>query len=59
MQPRFMSTEAFLRIEKEWQRVRRAVHQLEIETKPPEGQSVKDIADSDLADLRSGRIKSS
>jgi hypothetical protein len=54
-----MSTEAFLRIEKEWQRVRRAVHRLEIETKRPDGQNVEDIADSELADLRSGRIKSS
>ncbi|MET4691822.1 hypothetical protein [Sinorhizobium fredii] len=31
MQPRFMSTEAFLRFEKEWQHLRRAVHKLEIE----------------------------
>ncbi|OAP39842.1 hypothetical protein AU381_09840 [Sinorhizobium glycinis] len=59
MQPRFMSTEVFLRFEKEWQHVRRAVHKLEIEASRPDEQSFEGSADSESAGAPAGRIKSS
>ncbi|MEY9103278.1 hypothetical protein ABIA24_006251 [Sinorhizobium fredii] len=59
MQPRFMSTEAFLRFEKEWQHLRRAVHKLEIEANRPDAQKIEGVAGSELADSPVVRIKSS
>ncbi|WP_179875485.1 hypothetical protein [Sinorhizobium sp. BJ1] len=59
MQPRFMSTEVFLRFEKEWQHLRRAVHKLEIEANRPDEQNIDDTAGSELADPLAGRTKSS
>ncbi|UTY45832.1 hypothetical protein EPK84_02460 (plasmid) [Sinorhizobium fredii] len=59
MQPRFMSTEAFLRFEKEWQHLRRAVHKLEIEANRPDAQKIEGMAGSELADSPVVRIKSS
>ena len=59
MQSRFMSTEAFLRFEKEWQHLRRAAQKLEIEANRPNERNIEVMAGSDLVDLLSGRIKSS
>ncbi len=59
MQPRFMSTDVFLRFEKEWQHVRRAVHKLEIEAKRPDDHNDEGTAGSEPADSPAGRIKSS
>ncbi|WP_042776002.1 hypothetical protein [Sinorhizobium fredii] len=59
MQPRFMSTEAFLRFEKEWQHLRGAVHKLEIEANRPDAQKIEGMAGSELADSPVVRIKSS
>ncbi|WP_234894279.1 hypothetical protein [Sinorhizobium fredii] len=54
-----MSTEAFLRFEKEWQHLRRAVHKLEIEANRPDEQMIEGMAGSELSDSSAGRIKSS
>ncbi|MEY9199586.1 MULTISPECIES: hypothetical protein [Sinorhizobium] len=59
MQPRFMSTEVFLRFEKEWQHLRRAAQKLEIEANRPDEQNIQAMAGSELADPCAGRIKSS
>ncbi|MEJ6846336.1 hypothetical protein [Sinorhizobium fredii] len=54
-----MSTEAFLRFEKEWQHLRRAVRKLEIEANRLDEQKIDGMAGSELADSPVGRIKSS
>ena len=59
MQPRFMSTEAFLRFEKEWQHLRRTAHKLEIEANRPDEQNIDGMAGFELSDSPVGRIKSS
>ncbi|WP_164923975.1 hypothetical protein [Sinorhizobium fredii] len=59
MQPRFMSTEAFLRVEKEWQHLRRAAHKLEIEANRPDDQNLEGMAGSELTESPVDRIKSS
>ena len=50
MQPRFMSTEVFLRFEKEWRHLRRAVQKLEIEAYRPDEQNIQVTASSERAD---------
>lgn len=54
MQPRFMSTEAFLRLEKEWQHLRRTARKLEIEANRPDDQNIDGMAGSELADSPRG-----
>jgi hypothetical protein len=43
MQPRFMSTNVFLRLEKEWQRMRHAEHHLELEAERPRSDNTTEL----------------
>ncbi|WP_234781894.1 hypothetical protein [Sinorhizobium saheli] len=59
MQQKFMSTDAFLRLEKEWQRMRHARHNLEIEAVRPDDQGIGVSTGLEPASITPGQIKSS
>ncbi|MBP2234240.1 hypothetical protein J2Z31_000730 [Sinorhizobium kostiense] len=49
MQSKFMSTDAFLRLEKEWQHVRKAQRHLELEVERPRPDSPAELEPSETA----------
>ncbi|WP_322884646.1 hypothetical protein U8C35_35965 (plasmid) [Sinorhizobium medicae] len=56
MQRKFMPTDVFLRLEKEWQHMRHAKHNLEIETVPANDQHPDGINELEPAAAPGARI---
>lgn len=59
MQRKFMPTDVFLRLEKEWQHMRHAKHNLEIEAVPANDQRIDGINELEPSATRGTRIGAS